>query len=71
VRVTCTGALYMCLGQEDKADLRAPLRASPSDEALHAALDEAMLRKPRGHDFVAQRDGAKTAGVRPMSMTGG
>ena len=71
VRVTCTGALYMCLGQEDKADLRAPLRASPSNEALHAALDEAMLRKPRGHDFVAQRNGSVAASLRPMSMTGG
>jgi cyclic pyranopterin phosphate synthase len=71
VRVTCTGTLYMCLGQEDKADLRAPLRASPGDQALHAALDEAMLRKPRGHDFVAQRAGALAPGRRPMSMTGG
>jgi cyclic pyranopterin phosphate synthase len=71
VRVTCTGTLYMCLGQEDKADLRAPLRAAPDDRALHAALDEAMQRKPKGHDFVAQRAGAMAAGVRPMSMTGG
>jgi cyclic pyranopterin phosphate synthase len=71
VRVTCTGVLYMCLGQEDKTDLRAPLRASPGDEALHASLDEAIRRKPRGHDFVAQWSGAMTPGRRPMSMTGG
>src|SRR5436853_7476251 len=51
VRVTCTGTLYMCLGQEDAADLRAPLRASASDELLHEALDAAIARKPKGHDF--------------------
>jgi GTP 3',8-cyclase len=71
VRVTCTGTLYMCLGQEDKADLRAPLRASSDDAALHAALDEAMRRKPRGHDFVEQWAGAISPLHRPMSMTGG
>ncbi|MGO9428128.1 GTP 3',8-cyclase MoaA [Rhodoblastus sp.] len=71
VRVTCTGTLFMCLGQEDKADLRGPLRASPSDELLHAALDEAMRRKPRGHDFVAQWAGQMAPARRPMSMTGG
>jgi cyclic pyranopterin phosphate synthase len=71
VRVACTGTLYMCLGQEDKTDLRAPLRAASDDRTLHAALDEAMLRKPRGHDFVAQRAGAIAAGRRSMSMTGG
>ncbi len=71
VRVTCTGVLYMCLGQEDKADLRAPLRASPRDELLNAALDEAMRRKPRGHDFVAQWAGQMAPARRPMSMTGG
>ena len=55
VRVTCTGTLYMCLGQEDAADLRAPLRASEGDEVLHAAIDEAIGRKPKGHDFVIDR----------------
>ena len=55
VRVTCTGTLYMCLGQEDAADLRAPLRASEGDELLHAAIDEAIGRKPKGHDFVIDR----------------
>ena len=58
VRVTCTGDLYMCLGQEDAADLRAPLRASPDDAALHAAHRRGHARKPQGHDFVAQRSGA-------------
>jgi GTP 3',8-cyclase len=71
VRVTCTGELYMCLGQEDRKDLRAPLRASSSDVLLNAALDEAMTRKPRGHDFLAQWAGALAPGLRPMSMTGG
>ena len=55
VRITCTGTLYMCLGQEDAADLRAPLRASESDDLLHAAIDEAIARKPKGHDFVIDR----------------
>jgi GTP 3',8-cyclase len=47
VRLTCTGVLYMCLGQEDAADLRAPLRASESDAPVHAAIEEAISRKPR------------------------
>ncbi|WP_298354206.1 GTP 3',8-cyclase MoaA [Rhodoblastus sp.] len=71
VRVTCTGQLYTCLGQEDRVDLRGPLRSSPDDSALHAALDEAMRRKPRGHDFVAQWSGARAPSRRPMSLTGG
>ena len=70
VRVTCTGTLYMCLGQEDAADLRAPLRASKDNALLHAAIDEAMARKPKGHDFVIGR-GEKPATARPMSLTGG
>ncbi len=70
VRVTCTGTLYMCLGQEDAADLRAPLRASKSDELLHAAIDEAIARKPKGHDFVIGRD-EKPSMSRHMSVTGG
>ena len=64
VRVTCTGTLYMCLGQEDAADLRAPLRASEGDELLHAAIDEAIGRKPKGHDFVIDRQHRKP-GRRP------
>ena len=71
VRVTCTGTLYMCLGQEDAADLRAPLRASVSDELLNAAVDEAIGRKPKGHDFVIDRRARKPAVTRHMSMTGG
>jgi len=71
VRVTCTGTLYTCLGQEDKTDLRAPLRSSASNEALNEALDDAMRRKPRGHDFVAQRTGVLEPSHRHMSTTGG
>jgi cyclic pyranopterin phosphate synthase len=71
VRVTCTGTLYMCLGQEDAADLRAPLRASEADDLLHAAIDEAIGRKPKGHDFVIDRDHRGPAVSRTMSVTGG
>ncbi|MEN0042105.1 MAG: GTP 3',8-cyclase MoaA [Pseudomonadota bacterium] len=71
VRITCTGTIYMCLGQEDAADLRAPLRASESDDLLHAAIDEAIGRKPKGHDFVIERAGAAPSVARHMSMTGG
>jgi cyclic pyranopterin phosphate synthase len=70
VRVTCTGTLYMCLGQEDSADLRAPLRASQDDALLHAAIDDAIARKPKGHDFVIGRDQRPAVG-RTMSVTGG
>jgi cyclic pyranopterin phosphate synthase len=66
VRVTCTGTLYMCLGQEDAADLRTPLRASPDDALLNAAIDAAIARKPKGHDFViGRKDRPQLA--RPMS----
>ena len=71
VRITCTGQLYMCLGQEDMADLRAPLRASKDDGLLSAAIDEAIGRKPKGHDFVIDRRAAKPAVARHMSVTGG
>jgi GTP 3',8-cyclase len=71
VRVTCTGTLYMCLGQNDAADLRKPLRASESNEPLYAAIDEAVTRKPKGHDFVIDRRHQKPALERHMSMTGG
>src|SRR5450631_175610 len=71
VRVTCTGTLYMCLGQDDAADLRAPLRASASDDLLHDVLDAAIARKPKGHDFIIDRDHAKPAVARHMSVTGG
>jgi cyclic pyranopterin phosphate synthase len=71
VRVTCTGTLYMCLGQEDAADLRKPLRASESDQALYAAIDEAIARKPKGHDFIIDRRHKRPALARHMSVTGG
>jgi cyclic pyranopterin phosphate synthase len=71
VRLTCTGTLYMCLGQDDAADLRAPVRASPSDELLLAAIDGAIARKPKGHDFVIDRRTKRPAVARHMSVTGG
>lgn len=71
VRLTCTGTLYMCLGQDDAADLRKPLRASESDELLEAAIDEAIGRKPKGHDFIIDRRHKSPAVDRHMSLTGG
>ena len=71
VRLTCTGTLYMCLGQEDAADLRAPLRASESDVLLDEAIHEAIARKPKGHDFVIDRRHHGPAVPRHMSVTGG
>ncbi len=71
VRLTCTGTLYMCLGQDDAADLRAPLRASTDDSALLAAIDGAIARKPKGHDFIIDRRTKKPAVARHMSVTGG
>ncbi len=71
VRLTCTGTLYMCLGQEDALDLRQPLRDYPADNGpLMAAIDTAIARKPKGHDFVIDRV-APPAVRRHMSMTGG
>jgi cyclic pyranopterin phosphate synthase len=71
VRLTCTGTLYMCLGQEDAADLRAPLRTSDDDVPLDAAIREAITRKPKGHDFVIDRRHRRPAVGRHMSVTGG
>ena len=71
VRLTCTGTLYMCLGREDAADLRAPLRQSDDNAILGAAIDEAISRKPKGHDFVIDRKSRKPAVERHMSVTGG
>ncbi|MFP6775081.1 MAG: GTP 3',8-cyclase MoaA [Alphaproteobacteria bacterium] len=71
VRLTCTGTLFMCLGQDDAADLRAPLRASADDEVLRQAIHEAIARKPKGHDFIIDRDHADPAVARHMSVTGG
>ena len=71
VRVTCTGTLFMCLGQEDAADLRKPLRASESNDLLFAAIDDAIARKPKGHDFIIDRRHKRPALSRHMSVTGG
>ncbi|HQY43899.1 MAG TPA: GTP 3',8-cyclase MoaA [Paracoccaceae bacterium] len=71
VRVTCTGELFMCLGQEDKADLRAPLRASPDDAPLTDAIRAAIARKPKGHDFDYSRQKVAGQMSRHMSHTGG
>ncbi|PWJ85987.1 cyclic pyranopterin monophosphate synthase subunit MoaA [Pseudaminobacter salicylatoxidans] len=71
VRLTCTGTLYMCLGQEDAADLRAPLRASEGNELVSNAIDEAIGRKPKGHDFVIDRRTNRPSVSRHMSVTGG
>ncbi len=71
VRLTCTGTLYMCLGQEDAADLRAPLRASEGNQLVATAIDEAISRKPKGHDFVIDRAHNRPALTRHMSVTGG
>ena len=71
VRLTCTGTLYMCLGQNDAADLRSAARASGDDALLAAAIDEAIARKPKGHDFIIDRNGQKPAVARHMSVTGG
>lgn len=71
VRLTCTGTLFMCLGQEDAADLRAPMRASADNALLHAAIEAAIARKPKGHDFVIDRRRDRPALARHMSTTGG
>jgi cyclic pyranopterin phosphate synthase len=71
VRLTCTGTLYMCLGQDDAADLRAPLRASEDPAVLSGAIDEAIGRKPKGHDFIIDRRSNKPSVSRHMSVTGG
>lgn len=71
VRLTCTGTLYMCLGQEDAADLREPLRASEDDGPLEEAIRAAIARKPKGHDFVIDRRRSRASVSRHMSVTGG
>ena len=71
VRLTCTGTLYMCLGQEDAADLRTPVRQSESDEPLERAIREAIDRKPKGHDFIIDRRHQRPSIARHMSVTGG
>ena len=71
VRITCTGQMYMCLGQDDEADLCTPLRASEGDDLLKQAIMEGISRKPKGHDFVIDRRAAGPAVGRHMSVTGG
>lgn len=71
VRVTCTGTMFMCLGQEDAIDLRGPLRASEGDELLRQAIRDGIARKPKGHDFVIDRRHKRPAVRRHMSVTGG
>jgi cyclic pyranopterin phosphate synthase len=71
VRLTCTGTLYMCLGQNDAADLRSALRASEDNALVNSAIDEAITRKPKGHDFIIDRTHNRPAVARHMSVTGG
>lgn len=71
VRLTCTGTLYLCLGQDDASDLRAPLRASGGNQLTSDAIDEAITRKPKGHDFIIDRTQNRPAVSRHMSVTGG
>jgi GTP 3',8-cyclase len=71
VRITCTGTLYMCLGQEDAADLRKPLRASEGNELLDRAIENAIAHKPKGHDFIIDRRHQRPALSRHMNVTGG
>jgi GTP 3',8-cyclase len=71
VRITCTGTLHTCLGQEDASDLRKPLRASDDNELLAAAIDRAIGAKPKGHDFIIDRRHNRPSVSRHMSVTGG
>jgi GTP 3',8-cyclase len=71
VRLTCTGTLYLCLGQDDAADLRTPLRSSEGNERVSQTIDEALSRKPKGHDFILDRFTSRPAVARHMSVTGG
>ena len=71
VRITCTGEMYMCLGQEDKVDLKRPLRKSENNDLLKETIYEAILRKPKGHDFVIERKENEKFVPRHMSVTGG
>ena len=71
VRITCTGTLFMCLGQDDQVDLRTPLRSSEADGALEAAILQAIAHKPKGHDFVIDREHLDPSIARHMSVTGG
>ena len=71
MRVTCAGTLYICLGHEDAADLKAPMRASEGNDLLNAAIRDAVARKPKGRVFIVDRTNARPAVARHMSVTGG
>ncbi|MCK7473827.1 MAG: GTP 3',8-cyclase MoaA [Rhodopseudomonas palustris] len=71
VRITCTGTLHTCLGQDDACDLRTPLRASADDRLLLEAIDRAISAKPKGHDFIIDRRSDRPSVGRHMSVTGG
>jgi cyclic pyranopterin phosphate synthase len=71
VRLTCTGTLYMCLGQDDAADFRPLLRSGASDDAVDDAIHRAIARKPKGHDFMIDRRNTTPSVSRHMSVTGG
>ncbi len=71
VRLTCTGTLYLCLGQDDKAEFRPLLRSGASDAELDTAIREALTRKPKGHDFIIDRRADAPSVARHMSVTGG
>jgi cyclic pyranopterin phosphate synthase len=71
VRVTCSGEMYMCLGQQDKADLKTPLRKSENNKILKDTIYEAISRKPKGHDFLIDREKEKDFVPRHMNVTGG
>ena len=71
VRLTCTGTLYMCLGQDDDADLRRVLRDGATDDELDLAIQAAIARKPKGHDFIIDRATQAPSVSRHMSVTGG
>jgi len=71
VRITCTGTIHTCLGQEDATDLRAPLRASADDALVSEAIDRAIGTKPKGHDFIIDRRHNRPSVSRHMSVTGG
>jgi len=71
IRLTCTGEMYMCLGQQDKADLKIPLRKSENNQLLKDVIYEAISRKPKGHDFVIERKENEKFVPRYMNVTGG
>ena len=71
VRITCTGEMYMCLGQQDKADLKTPLRKSENNQLLKDVIYEAITRKPKGHDFILERKENENFVPRHMNITGG